>query len=286
MKTNVFKKYQEDTTDIGATCSIEMMTPALASRMLTKNEGNRKVSVKNVSRWARVMKEGRWILNGETVKVSASGRLYDGQHRLSAVVESGMTVPMFVVRDLPEVGVFQTIDNGKLRNGGDTLSAAGCEKHMAVIAAVLRAYSALLSGVSTAHMSNGSNRVENDEMLTLYYQHPDVAENVVSAMRYKYASKMLGANASSLCYHLFARVDERAAMDFYEAFNSGVGLHEGSAILALRNKMNILRATNGKVRVRSDEVARLVIAAWLAWRKDAEVQILRGSARYKLKDIV
>lgn len=72
------------------------------------------------------MEAGRWRLNGETVKFSATGHLYDGQHRLNAVVQSGTTVPMVVIRGLGD-DVMPTVDAGAKRSYSDALKLSGEE---------------------------------------------------------------------------------------------------------------------------------------------------------------
>lgn len=44
------------------------------------------------------MKTGRWVLNGETICFDSNGVLRDGHHRLLAIIESGVTIEVLVVR--------------------------------------------------------------------------------------------------------------------------------------------------------------------------------------------
>ena len=46
------------------------------------------------------MQDGKWRLNGKTICFDSTGRLLNGQHRLSAVVRSGVTLTTVVVRGL------------------------------------------------------------------------------------------------------------------------------------------------------------------------------------------
>ena len=47
------------------------------------------------------MEAGNWQWNGESIKFAEDGTLLDGQHRLAAIAESGVTLPVLVVRGLP-----------------------------------------------------------------------------------------------------------------------------------------------------------------------------------------
>src|SRR5690242_317324 len=55
-----------------------LVTPALAVVMLASNEENRSVSDSYVAMYAQDMQAGRWLLNGENLKVSKDGLLNDG----------------------------------------------------------------------------------------------------------------------------------------------------------------------------------------------------------------
>ena len=81
------------------TTEIVTLTPALAAEWLNSNTCNRPLSTLRASRYARDMKAGDWRFNGETISFTADGRLVDGQHRLTAVVESGVTIQQVVVHE-------------------------------------------------------------------------------------------------------------------------------------------------------------------------------------------
>ena len=96
------------------------ITPALAAGLLEKNSKNRSVSDPRVEVYARDMQAGRWRINNQGLALGADGELYDGQHRLLAVMQSGCTVRMLVVRGLPS-DARGTIDQGRTRTVGDAL---------------------------------------------------------------------------------------------------------------------------------------------------------------------
>src|SRR5260370_4580823 len=80
---------------------VETVTPAKAESYWETNELDRSVRKNLVERYAAIMMEGGWHLNGETVKFDWNDVLIDGQHRLLAIVESDTAVDMVVVRGLP-----------------------------------------------------------------------------------------------------------------------------------------------------------------------------------------
>lgn len=70
------------------------VTPELALMLLNHMVSNRKVSSKKVSRIKNDIREGRWYNSNILVTRSSDGRLIDGQHRLTAVYELGVTLKM------------------------------------------------------------------------------------------------------------------------------------------------------------------------------------------------
>jgi hypothetical protein len=70
------------------------------------------------------MKDGDWKLNGESIVFDDNGNVIDGQHRLTAIVESGVTIKSVVVRGVDR-STFTSIDSGVRRDGGDILAVSG-----------------------------------------------------------------------------------------------------------------------------------------------------------------
>lgn len=71
-----------------------VVTPALAKQWLEKNTNNRNVNFAKVKKMAKDMREGHWDTTHQGIAIATDGTLVDGQHRLMAVVESGVTVRM------------------------------------------------------------------------------------------------------------------------------------------------------------------------------------------------
>jgi hypothetical protein len=105
------------------TAQVVNVTPFMAQNWLTQNPSNRGVSHSRVEEYASDMKSGDWMLNGEPIVIDAYGQLKNGQHRLHAVVKSGVTVPMLVVFGVdPNVCVY---DRGRSRSTLDILRIKG-----------------------------------------------------------------------------------------------------------------------------------------------------------------
>ena len=91
-------------SDFGLTVEVEEITPVKASLYLSNNAHHRKVKQKKIDSYVKDLEEGNWKLNGKTITFDANGRLLGGQHRLHAVVKSGISMTTLVVRGLdPEI---------------------------------------------------------------------------------------------------------------------------------------------------------------------------------------
>lgn len=106
------------------TYAIETITPQMAEEYLKKNQDNyRNISKSVVDAYAEDMKNGKWETNGETISFYENGILFDGQHRLNAVLKSGVAVQFIVVRGIPnetkitDWGKTRTIGNWGKREG-------------------------------------------------------------------------------------------------------------------------------------------------------------------------
>lgn len=108
--------------------SVEKITSETAARYLATNtDANRRLRKAVVTRYCDRLTRG-WSLTGDTIKFDTAGKMIDGQHRLSAIIKSGIGMETVVIRGLsPEV--FVAIDTGSIRTIGNVLYIAGMAKH-------------------------------------------------------------------------------------------------------------------------------------------------------------
>ena len=114
-----------------------MLTPELATSLLERNQHNRPLSQAHVERIAKQIVEGKWKFNGDTIKVSDSGDVLDGQHRLWAEIEAKKPIETIIVYGVPR-DAFATIDTiRKHRNGGDVVALSGQVRYRTIVAGAL-----------------------------------------------------------------------------------------------------------------------------------------------------
>ena len=121
------------------------VTPELAKYWLENQVANRKINNTYVNRLVEDIKEGRWVFPGDPLKFDNKGKLIDGQHRLSAIVKSG--VPQyFVILNGYERESMQVLDLGKPRGAdhvGQILGLGTSSQHTSCINALNLPYSYL-----------------------------------------------------------------------------------------------------------------------------------------------
>ena len=94
------------------------VTPELANKWLELNVNNRRIRAFQVKAFAEAMKRGEWAVTHQPIAINGT-RLLDGQHRLMALVQSGLpNIKMSVAFDA-DSNTFDTIDIGLKRAHAD-----------------------------------------------------------------------------------------------------------------------------------------------------------------------
>jgi hypothetical protein len=115
----------------------EAVTPAKAKEYLALMRENRGVRIHHVNMLAREMGAGRWRDSPQGIAFDEKGRLYDGQHRLHAIIKSGVTIWMSITRHVSE-DVFPVTDTMIPRSFADVLSTMYGVKRAGRVGALVR----------------------------------------------------------------------------------------------------------------------------------------------------
>lgn len=213
----------------------KFVSPRMAEDMLKSMDVNRPVATSRVLTLANEMKLGKWQLNGETLIVSDTGKLLDGQHRLLAVIESDCTVEFAIASGVSESS-FETIDTGKARSAGDIGAMAGVERSKVVMAAAALIWRLWHhTGVGEVCPPVMALRVvERFPALKKWapFIKSSVYRNVVPAASFL---------AALVYLEDIAKMPHRAEQ-FFAGIDSGADLTEGSPVLTLRQRMINMRA--------------------------------------------
>lgn len=101
-----------------------LVTPELALKILDLNTENRPVRYREVELWKNVIESGKYRYTHQGVAIDSNGVLQDGQHRLSAVVATEVSVEMQISIGMPPEN-YDAIDTGLRRTFGDVVARHG-----------------------------------------------------------------------------------------------------------------------------------------------------------------
>lgn len=143
---------------------VMQVTPDLAKMWLKLNTNNRPISKARVDSYARDMKTGAWKLTHQGIAITEDNVIGDGQHRLEAIVKSGVTVEMQVTTELPRDS-FIAVDRGYTRSVTDALNMSSNDAawvNRKVAAATQWAFQSLTrNGCSASEVFHHASRMKN-----------------------------------------------------------------------------------------------------------------------------
>jgi hypothetical protein len=138
------------------------VTPALAKKWLENNFRNRPLREDTVKAYARDMALGQWVYTHQGIAFNDKDELIDGQHRLKAVILSGVEmVRMMVTFGLPskvdgtEMTTMDAVDRGATRSVGDQLVIQHGFKNGSMTASICAAIGSICFGERTRRLSVG-----------------------------------------------------------------------------------------------------------------------------------
>lgn len=238
----------------------QTITPDIAAQYLETNTANRSLRPMHVAALARDMMQGRFVQNGDPIRIFEDGTLADGQHRLSALIKAGVALPFVVVSGLPREAT-QTIDGGMKRTHGDRLAIAGA-KNAKNISAALSVMAILAHNTYRAKMTA-------PEMFAAFARHQDVEDAAA-------ITKGTGLGLDSIMaafYYIGYYVGHGAAADdFLRVIKTGVCASDTDPAFVAREK--IIRAKSGIARMHRDGLIAILCAAWAAKTDGRQVKRL------------
>jgi hypothetical protein len=267
---------------------VEKITPEVAMKILedSKDIKNRTVAEGHVEWLAAQMKAGKWTLNGEAIIIDDEGQLVDGQHRLWAVVNSGVTIDSMVTRGVERKG-FATIDTGNARTLANVLGVVG-EKYAAAIAAALSwIHRHELGKMFSSSKSAGFSHQVG---LSLIRKHSEIRESAEEVHRMSAKSEILkGVPASTMIFlhYRFSTHSREKTTEFFETLGDLRFDAAGTPTRILRDqilrrKMEI-RGGGGGSKTPPLEMMAFFIKAWtdfLSGRKPGRPYQWRRSGQY------
>ena len=273
-KTPLLTTHKVTTPAPAVTRSVMLVTPALAAEWLKSNTRNRRIDATAVSNLASVIRGGGWRTTHQGIAFGADGALYDGQHRLSAIVEAGVGVHVEVTRglDTDSLGV---IDNGGkgVRRPADVLRITkDIDLGRNEVGALMAAYQIVEAGNLVC------NPRQTPETLGF-------AEETYGAALRAIHGVLLGAHAARIsCAPVVSTLivawksHPAAAVKFAAMLRDGENLPARHPALALRNHLMMGKAKASGGGASRDGVSLRVAAAFDAFVRGETLGALKANA--------
>lgn len=254
-----------------------LVTKEIAEELLGVNRENRRVQSSRVARYARDMEQGKWRFTGAPVTLSDE-ELMDGQHRLLAIVKSGISQWMVVIYGIDEAA-WHNYDENMVRTLNHKLARAGVVNvgSVAALTRMIWVYERGYAFNTSQTTSAGSGASPStDELVEVYEMYANRIQQAVREGR-RHASRLKGMPPVNytFAYYLFRDIDCEANELFWISLVDGEGLSSTSSIYHLRN--SIIRWSQVRDKPSAGVQLALVFKAWNSWIQGKEMGCLKYS---------
>lgn len=220
----------ENTADTGVAVSVETVAPERAREWLARhNTRNRNIQDSNIDAMVRDIKNGYWMVNAQPICFAAdTGRLLNGQHRLTACVRADAPIDVLIVRGLPDEA-FATYDNHMRKLN---LSMAQEAANLPIDARVIEAAAILQWREDTYSDVSVSLRPSASELRDTIMKHPDLHVGYGQSRRMGHI-----ASAGVMTYLIYrtTKEDPDLAKEFLHGLETGEHLWKGNPLLKARD---------------------------------------------------
>lgn len=229
------------------------LTPVLAQLLLDRNANNRVVSPANSQTLAADIANKRFLFNGESIVISNTGVLIDGQHRCQQVIATGRPIETVLVFGPREESRF-TIDIGKPKTITNFLGM----KQRSYAASLGTVISYYLQWTQRGYIFRGGAPTKA-EILTA----ADELTDADASCALTSGSKLGCHSVLAFChYAIKKRVSRQAADEFIGRLIDGDNLRKGDPILYCRNRLSNMRGRGTEQNARIE----LIFKCWNAHR--------------------
>jgi hypothetical protein len=209
---------------------------------------------------ARDMAAGNWIDDGSPIRVDCQGNLFDGQHRLNAVIKSNTTQEFSFVVGLP-VSAYDTTDTGLARSFADSLRRRGYKN-----ATMRTALTKLIERWESGKGLGDTKRLTMSEVEAVHDKHVDTISRALSLSVGSVNRCNLPGALLAFSWWLLSEQDNLKAKMFMTQFVEGEHLHKGMPTYALRSRLYDIQEASAP----RNEYMYLVLRAWKAFCDEEE----------------
>ena len=250
----------------------KLITPAKAVELLQANVKNRNPKVMVVTKYAKDMANGKWKNDTfELIKISKTGIILDGQHRLMALVKANVNIYFHIVEGLDD-SIFDVLDTGTVRNASDVFKINGV-KYAALVPAIISFYD-MLKESRKGRSTNVSIRKTNSALLESYYLNSEKWDYIASESSNLYTQfgKILAQSFIGGFLAFFSEINNEDAVNFMNQLCSGKNV-ENDSINLLRMKLVNDKVSSHKLSASTKQI--FIIKCWNAYRKNQVLKVIK-----------
>ena len=231
----------------------------LAKVLLLVNDENRKIAIRNYNNLVSDIKGGRFVLNGQTIIVSDTGQLNDGQHRCRAVIDTGIPIPSFMVFGV-ERASRTTVDLNSVRKSHSFIQMEGGSNtfQAAAVSASLLIYK---RGIMSNH-GNGVNLPTTSEVVNNYWRNRSEIDEAIRIVKLKESRELSSINPLAACYIILKRHNPGKVDEFFDMLVYGAGYERTSPVYVTRRRL--IDVTS--LRLPVGQKMSIIFSGWNAWR--------------------
>lgn len=270
MNIEILQANRVSSDSIPSICVTEV-TPGIARDWLARNIGNRAASPAHIEKLEDAIRAGKWRMTGDPIRFSKTGKLIDGQHRLQAILNSGMTVQCVVMRDLAD-DIFDVIDSGKSRGKTDVLFIE--------LGLPMEVCKVLSSSVGAAidyerQQYGFGGKADKSDLLEFVTANPSIIQSAVYGQKLPHQTPVPKSIAAF--FHFYAsKRNQVDAERFIERFMVGAVEGPNDNLLHLRNLCMNGRA-NRRLVGRAEVIYRM-IRIWNAEQRGAPIKYFNNTS--------
>lgn len=266
-------------TESSKAVSIEIVkvTPKQANTWLECNEVNRPLRQRIVGAYRRDMEAGDWSFTAEPIQISRTGRLLNGQHRLTALATSKgvKSLELVVATGLPDE-TQSMMDQGVARRLTDALTLShGHVKNVTLVASLSRWLTLCPQITSDMTHSSLRGKVTTAQALATFEANPDIGLATERAVTYR---NFIDGSPTAVGYtwlHM-NRINPEAAEEFFGGMADMEWSWKHDPRKAALRRLQIIHRDN-EVKTSLETGVMLISVfsrAWNAWRKGEEIETL------------
>ncbi|HYE20935.1 MAG TPA: hypothetical protein VEA69_20990, partial [Tepidisphaeraceae bacterium] len=255
---------------------VQLVTPEQAHEWLQQNYKNRRLIKPYLRRYANDIRNGRWMLNGECLIFSDYGMLLNGQHRLHAIIETGIAIPLGIIEGVSSEA-FITLDQQGKRTFAQNLEMDGY-KNARTIAAAVSFVRVIESGVISAR------QMSIEDSFAVLGEHPGLVES--AALIGPLCKRNIFEPGPFVAFYYLATTKHpgnTTAGIFFDRLFSGSNLEKGSPVYSLREQ---LIASAGSKRLRTIHKIAIAIKAFNATLTGKSLKFLKWAEDESFPEIL